>query len=262
MFVFLSKTLPLLVYPLGLACVLLLVTLFLREQRRQRLLIVLVLVLLWLGGNKWTATLLVSSLERQYPPLPVVPQAPVVVVLGGGSRPPTPPRVLAEVNEAGDRLLYATWLYRQGAASRILVTGGGIEWLHGDEVEARGMAQLLEFLGIPAHAILVESQSRNTYENAAFTAAMLQPQGIHRIILVTSAIHMPRAVRLFQAQGFEVIPAPSDYLVSRADLQILSRPDPRTQLVNLLPNPYYLYLNSLALKEYIGSVVYHLRGWM
>lgn len=73
------------------------------------------------------------------------------------------------------------------------------------------MQAVLASLGVPLAAMVLEERSRNTRENARFSAAVLLPQGRARVLLVTSALHMPRAVALFEAQGFAVLPAATDH---------------------------------------------------
>lgn len=262
MFVFLSKLLPLFIYPLGLALVLLVIALFWR--RGARWLIVLALVLLYLGSNRWVSYSLLRSLEYRYVPSGEPSEAGAIVVLGGGSRSGDAPRPIIEVNEAGDRLLYGAYLYRQGKADTVLLSGGSIEWLtpEGISPEASDMGRLMDFLGVPPESLWLEAQSRNTYENALYSRELLDEAGIDDILLVTSAMHMPRSVALFEQQGLSVTPAPTDFLVSQAEWEHLWAPDLRAQLVNLLPNAEYLAYTSRALKEYIGIMVYSLRGWM
>lgn len=263
MFLFLSKFLPPLVYPLGLACLALAVALICRRRRGQAALIIVCIALLWLGGNRLVGMAITRSLEGRYPPLAQTPRAPVIIVLGGGSRSPDFPRPTAELNEAGDRLLYAAWLYKQGAAPHLLLSGGRAAWLGSGRVdEAEAMAQVIELMGVPRSALWLEDGSRNTYENAGETRRLLAERGITEIILVTSAMHMPRSVRLFERQGLRVIPAPTDYQVTEADWDYFTRPDPGIQALNLLPDAEALAATSRALKEYIGMVVYALRGWM
>ncbi|MEZ4520008.1 MAG: YdcF family protein [Chloroflexota bacterium] len=257
-----SKLLPLLIYPLGLAMVLLLVALV--WKRGARALMVLALILLYLGSNRWVAYSLVHSLEYQYIPDSPPPDAEAIVVLGGGSRSGDPPRPIIEINEAGDRLLYGAYLYREGKADHVLLTGGSIEWLTPDEIEteAMDMGGLMEFLGVPEDALWLEMRSRNTYENALYSREMLDEAGVDRILLVTSAMHMPRSVALFEQQGLDVTPAPTDFLVSQAEWDYLWTTDIRAQLVNLMPNAEYMAYTSRALKEYMGILVYGLRGWL
>ena len=87
------------------------------------------LLILFLAGNRWVSTSLARSLEWRYPPLPAGQQAPVIIVLAGGTEPLEPPRQTVELNGAGDRVLYAAHLYRQGAAPLLLLCGGDIPWM-------------------------------------------------------------------------------------------------------------------------------------
>lgn len=264
MFYFLSKYLPLFVYPLGLSCLLLIAILFLRRfQRWQMRIAAVVLALLWLGGNQLVTMGLIRSLEWQHLPSNEIPHGDVIVVLGGATRGQSYPRPTHEVNEAGDRLLYAAWLYHQGAAPKILVSGGSAEWVGpnlGPETEA--MAYFMSILGVPQNALMLETQSRNTYENAVETFKLLEGQDIERIILVTSAMHMPRSVKIFSKFGCEIVPAPTDFHLTQADWEFYTRPNPATQFRNLLPRADNLHHTTEALKEYIGILVYGLRGWL
>lgn len=262
MFVFLSKFLPLLIFPLGLIASLLLIALIWRRGRWAA--IFLALVILWLSSSRYAAYALIRSLESQYQLPAGTLRADAIVVLGGGTRSGDPPRPMTEVNEAGDRLLYGAKLYQDGAADVVLVTGGSIEWLTPEGIgpEANDMSALMELLGVPRRALWQEAKSRNTYENALYSRQMLSEAGMDSIILVTSAMHMPRSVPLFEAQGLSVVPAPTDFLVSDAEWQHLWRGGPTVTAINLLPNVEYLTYTTRALKEYVGLLVYGLRGWL
>jgi uncharacterized SAM-binding protein YcdF (DUF218 family) len=262
MIVFLSKLLPIFLYPLGLACVLLVaVLLSKRSPRWQRIGVILALVLLWLGGNHWVASGLARSLEWRYLPMENLPKSEVIVVLGGGTQPKSQPRPIVEINGAGDRLFYAASLYHQEFADHLLLSGGKIPWYsNGTSTEAspaEEMAVLLEMLGVPPTAIWLEPDSLNTYENAVNSQRILHEKGIESIILVTSAIHMPRSVKLFEAQGLNVTPAPVDYYVTQEDWTG-SLPQ---QIMRIFPSAGNLALTTRALKEYFGILFYNLRGW-
>jgi uncharacterized SAM-binding protein YcdF (DUF218 family) len=268
MFFFLSKFLPNLVFPLGLACVLLVLALLVRRRPRwQTGLIALALALLWLGGNRIVNMALLRSLEWQYlsgtTPGHSEPQADVIVVLGGGERSKAFPRPTSELNEAGDRLLYAAQLYRQGAAPFILVSGGQAPWVSASSVPgAESMAEILGLMGVPDEALWLESGSRNTYENALETKAILESRGIDNVLLVTSAMHMPRAYAVFAKTGLGVTPAPTDFLMTQEDWEYYTQPNVVIQLFNLLPTANSLAVTTRVLKEYVGIVVYSLRGWI
>ncbi len=105
------------------------------------------------------------------------------------------------------------------------------------------MASVLADFGVPAQALLLEESSRNTGENAAFSAALLKARGIERILLVTSALHMPHAVALFAAQGLQVISAPTDFEASRA---------PPPGVLAWLPDAQALDASARAIKELVG----------
>jgi uncharacterized SAM-binding protein YcdF (DUF218 family) len=186
----------------------------------------------------------------------------VIVVLGGATESAIYPRPTVEVNGAGDRIFYTYWLFQHGVAGHILLSGASIDWLSADKQPADDMANLLENMGVPAEALWLESESLNTYENAVYSARLLETQHIRRIILVTSAIHMPRSVSLFQKQGLEVVPAPTDFTVTQAGWEQITHPHLETLLINLVPSADNLSLTTKALKEYIGILVYSLRGWM
>jgi uncharacterized SAM-binding protein YcdF (DUF218 family) len=124
------------------------------------------------------------------------------------------------------------------------------------------MADILEMLGVPRDAMIFESTSRNTYENATHTRVILEQMDVNRVILVTSADHMPRSVALFEHQGIDVIPAPTDFTVTENNWEQLFHGSVGSQLLNLVPNSENLSLTTGALKEYLGIIIYRLRGWL
>ena len=263
MFLFLSKFLPVFIYPLGLAIILLVAALLLRGAPRwARIFLLASLGILLAASNAWAPAMLTRSLEWQYLPLENYPKTEVIVVLGGSTASAQYPRQIVEISGGGNRLLYAARLYHKGVAPHLLLTGGTIDWMNENEPPAQDMAKVLGMLGIPEEALWIESESRNTYENALFSQKVLAKKNIDRIILVTSAMHMPRAVALFEKQGFDVIPAPADYNMTQVGWDRLWDRNLTTQLFNLLPSVANLSSTTSALKEYIGILVYSLRGWL
>jgi uncharacterized SAM-binding protein YcdF (DUF218 family) len=263
MFVFLSKLLPPFVYPLGLSCLLIILALILgRRIKLQHVILVLALLTLWICGNRWFAYGLALSLESRYQTPNPIPNEEVLVVLGGGTDPAEAPRKTIEMNGAGDRVLYAARLYQEGKARYVLVSGGRLGWDSGESTPAAEMASLLEWLGVPGANIWQQDRSQNTAEDAQFCASLLREKGINRILLVTSAWHMPRSVMLFKAQGLEVIPLPTDYNVTQASWEQSWKGDWREIVLNLFPSVDNLGLTSRMLKEYLGLFVYDLKGWL
>ncbi|NLF52723.1 MAG: YdcF family protein [Leptolinea sp.] len=265
MFIFLSKFLPLFIYPVGLSTLLILLgLLFFRKQNVSRLAFFLAFLVLVICGNRWISYILARSLEWQYlPDSTATHSADAIVVLGGGTESALPPRSSVELNSAGDRLIHAAEIYKSGAAPVLLLSGGKIEWMESiEDSPASDMKDIIQKLGIPDQALILQPKSRNTYEDAVFSAEILKGKGAKRIILVTSAMHMPRSVALFKKQGLEVIPAPTDYTITEDGWTRVFSPNLETFLTNLLPNSSSLGLTTSVLKEYIGYVVYYLRGWL
>ncbi|MDZ8137359.1 MAG: YdcF family protein [Nostoc sp. DedQUE04] len=263
MFLYLSKLLPLFFYPLGLACVSLvvaLVTLW-KRPRTAAIAIVFSLILLLFSSNAWIAKSLVRSLEWQNLPPAQIPNAEAIVVLGGATKSAFFPRPTVDLSEAGDRVIYAAQLYRQKKAPIIILSGGRIDWRGSGSPESADMATILTSIGIPSEAIVQEPDSLNTYQNTVNVQKILSSRGIRQVLLVTSAMHMPRSLQIFQRQGINAIPAPTDFLVSEGELQELGS-TPKAAILNLLPDTDNLHQFTIALKEYIGSLVYRLRGWL
>lgn len=262
MFLYLSKLLPLFFYPLGLACVLMvvaLVTLW-KRPRWAAGAIALALFVLLVGSNGWVSRSLVRSLEEQNLG-GELPKAEAIVVLGGATKPAIPPRPAVDLSEEGDRVLYAAQLYQQNKSPLVIVSGGRISWRGKGGSESADMATILSQMGVPASAIIQDPDSFNTYENAVNVRKILETRGIRRVLLVTSAMHMPRSLLIFKHQGIAVIPAPTDFLVTENDLQELQS-SPQAILLNLLPDAERLHKFTRALKEYLGLLVYRLRGWL
>ncbi|MEH1923971.1 YdcF family protein [Nostoc sp.] len=263
MFLYLSKLLPLFFYPLGLACVSLvvaLVTLW-RRPRTAAIAVAFALILLLFCSNAWIAKSLVRSLEWQNLPLAQIPNAEAIVVLGGATKSAFFPRPTVDLSEAGDRIIYAAQLYRQKKAPIIILSGGRIDWRGSGSPESADMATILTSIGIPSEAIVQEPDSLNTYQNAVNVRKILKSRGIRQVLLVTSAMHIPRSIQIFRRQGINVIPAPTDFLVSEGELQELGS-TPKAAILNLLPDTDNLHQFTIALKEYIGSFIYRLRGWL
>lgn len=263
MYIFLSKFLPLFVYPTGLIALLLILGLvFHRRAKLSKLFFFCSLIILFLAGNRWFSCALARSLEWQYLPSATSDTAEAMVVLGGGTESELSPRQAVEVNSAGDRMIHAADLYHQGVAPLVVLSGGNIDWMDSTEKSpAADMRQIMLKLGVPEKVILLQTRSQNTYEDAAFSAELLKSKGIHRIILVTSAMHMPRAVVLFQKQGLEVIPSSTDFTITEDGWQRLFSPNIETILTNILPNSSSLGLTTSVMKEYIGLVTYQMQGW-
>ncbi len=208
------------------------------------------LLLLWLLSLPVTGKLLLSGLET-YPALDEKTlnefEAEAIVLLGAS-------RYLAAPEYAGDtagpemlvRLRYAARLAR--LLELPVIPSGGITRGVGT-AEARIYAEILRNeQGVKVDHL--EPRSRNTWENARYTAQLMKQLGIQKIILVTHAAHMPRAIYAFQRNGIQPIPAPTGFL---------SIPPEQHSWFHYLPNPQAMANSAYALHEYLGLVWYRLK---
>ena len=257
---FLSKLLPLFIYPIGLSCLILMASIGAILKRRSRLGILgisVAIAILWISSSGGFSTWIVRSLEQQYLPGDV-PQAEAIVLLGGATNSQLPPRPWIEISDEGDRVLYAAKLYREGRASLIIPTGGRIEWKGPGDAEAKDMATLMETMGVPRSAIILEPKALNTYENAVNVKVILTERKIDRFLLVTSAAHMPRSMMIFRKLGMNPIAAPTDYQKTDREANLTSL---ESRILNFLPDADNLRDTNRAIKEYVGIVIYKLKGW-
>lgn len=253
-----TKIATLLIYPLSVALGLWGLGLLLLALRRPRLAaasLVVGFLTLWTASSRPVANALAYALESRYPPVRVQhsPQADAIVLLGSGVREPTPPSPWSDATDSVDRIIHTARLYRAGKAPRVIATGGRMPWARSQLSQADLMGYLLEEWGVPGDAIIRESASVNTYENVQFTAALLEGSGIDEVLVVTSALHMPRAMALFRSAGIRAIAAPTDFRTT---------PSLATSLQHWLPDTGALELTNMAVKEYVGAVVYRWRGWI
>ena len=262
MFLFISKLLPLFFYPLGATCFFLLVALGLWwiNSKWTPAAVATALTILLVSSNAWTSNWLAQSLEWQNIPKTELPTADAIVVLGGGTRSQAYPRPDVDFTDAGDRVWYGATLYRAGKAPKIIVSGGRIAWKGSGTPEAEDLTKLLIAMGVPKLDIIPESNSFNTRDNAVNVQQILKERNFKRILLVTSAIHMPRSMAIFKKIGIDAIAAPTDYRISQLEID---EPNTRTEatILSFLPSEDCLSLTTQAIREYIGMYVYKLRGW-
>ena len=249
--VILSKDTMQYFFPLSL-CLWMAIVLALLSLQGKRATVIFLLVsmgIFWIISAPTFSAFLIASLERQYLPVPISksPVADAIVVLGGSVGSKENPRLEVDLTNAYDRILHTANLYRAGKAPVVIATGGASQ----SPPEAYAMKELLQAWGVPSSAIQLETLSLNTYQNAVNTKTLLDRQKIKRVLLVTSAIHMPRALATFRSSGISAIPSPTDYMVVDQE---------KYTIADFLPNLGSLGGTSLAVKEYLGMQVYRWRG--
>ena len=251
----LSKFVPQLIYPFNLALLLIFAALLLIifGRRRSGLCSGFLAVVILAVCSSPLSLALYREHELKYPPVPVSasPAADAIVLLGGDVGIPVPPRTDSQLQ--GNRLLHAFRLFKAGKSPLILVTGGNVFAQEGLEAEVVYGKAILANWGIPEDAIMVETKSRNTHQNAIHSLETLKGQGIDKILLVTNAFHMPRAAAVFRHVGFDVIPSSSSLSVT--DYR-------RPKLLDWWPSLSNLGKAQAVLREKLGLFVYRFRGWI
>ncbi|MGB5737468.1 MAG: YdcF family protein [Thiohalocapsa sp.] len=213
------------------------------------------LLWVWLWSTPTFSGWVRGSLEGDYPPLALatLPNAAAVVVLGGAVGGIVPPRLFPDLNAAADRVWHAARVFHAGKAPWLVVSGGRLPWQTEEAPEAVAILAFLEDLGVPPDRVLLEARSGTTRENALETHQLLDQHGVRGpVLLVTSALHMRRALAAFRAAGVDVVPVATDH-------EVVVRVS-RTML-DYLPDAGALSGSSRAFKEYLGLLVYWLRGW-
>lgn len=135
------------------------------------------------------------------------------------------------LNGATDRLVEICILYKTKKIRRIIISGGSV--FSNRPKEADFLFKKLLSLGIPAEALTKENQSRTTFENAAYTKKIIDSMKLQPpFVLVTSAIHIPRAQKVFTKAGIQVIPFPSDYHVLDKKFELADYIIPKVNVIN------------------------------
>lgn len=252
MFFFASKILVFALKPLNWAFALAAWAYF-RRSRRALLSALLVLLVF---TNQWLVNAVLKNWESGFSPTNVRSEIPfdAAIVLGGYLAVDAGPAESGNFtfHRSASRLVTALQLYQTGRVRHILLSGGDGRLLGPLEPESRAARRLLLDCGVPDSVIWVEDQSRNTLENARFSRQLLDSLGYPqaRCLLISSAWHLPRARRCFEAAGLPCTPLGTDYLSVRAGW---------TEM--LWPTWEALMRWELLLKEWVGYAVYDLKDW-
>lgn len=254
MFYALSKSLDLLASPLTWAMLLALVgpLVALRQPAsRARWSPILGACVLYVFSIEPVSNAIIRSLERPPPGMRLREVGLVydaAVVLGGMTDDrATLASGLPSYNGASERMHAAFEVLRDQQAKAVVLSGGSM--YPESPSEARLLLQQLERWGADTSAVVLEEGSRNTRENAALTAPLLRERGAKRVLLITSAFHMRRAVACFEAAGIAVDAYPVDFRAY----------DPARSGGTWLPRSGALFDSTWALHEHVGRLVYALR---
>ena len=196
--------------------------------------------------------LIIAPLEDRFPEPPAhMPPPDGIIVLGGAVRGVESAALGQIVFDEGERVVEAAILAKRYPTARVIFTGGTGLLLTADApTEAQAAQKLLVELGVDPSRITLETASRNTDENARFTAELIRPQPKQRWLLVTSAWHMPRSMGLFKKAGFNVTAFPVAFRTLGEGRGVRWETDPARNLQTF----------ETAEHEWIGLVAYWATG--
>ncbi|GAA4210232.1 YdcF family protein [Pedobacter jeongneungensis] len=198
MFFILSKILLFLIKPILWVGVLLILALAVKSPKRKKQFLILSLIVFFFFSNGFIAGKIINSYEAGYPKNQ---QYDVGIVLGGFSGLNKRNNEIA-FNWTSDRLFQAIALYKKGQIKQILLSSGSANLIDKEVKEANLALKYLKLIGIPDSAILIENQSRNTIENARYSLALIAKKNPKaKILVITSAWHIPRAKIIFDKQA-------------------------------------------------------------
>jgi uncharacterized SAM-binding protein YcdF (DUF218 family) len=253
MFFMLSKILLFLISPFIWAFILLFFALFTKKPSRKRNYLIISSLILLLFSNQFLFNEVEKKWETPAVKIENVDKYDYAILLGGFSSYDT---ATSKVNftEAADRFCQTLQLYQQKKIKKIFISGGSGQLLHQDLTEADKIKTFLISLNVPESDILIEATSRNTHENATNTAKYLKKHDpAARCLLVTSAMHMPRALGCFKKAGLNVTAYPTNFLAEsrKFDFDIL-----------VFPKPYILSRWDSLIKEWVGYFTYKILGYL
>jgi uncharacterized SAM-binding protein YcdF (DUF218 family) len=214
---------------------------FTKRQKLGKLLVSFGILFLLIFSYSPVSSRLISHLEYQYPPLYTAPSSiKWIVVLGGGHISDSKMPISSQISrESLVRLTEAIRLHREIPQSKLVLCGGKLF----DKIpEAQTMYNTAIIMNISPNNIITENKSRDTEEHAKLVKAIVKK---NRFILVTSALHMPRAITLFKKAGLSPVPAPAGYITNKK-LYLLPR--------DFYPSPSNLDNAERALHEYVGII--------
>jgi uncharacterized SAM-binding protein YcdF (DUF218 family) len=255
MFFIASKIFWMLASPINLLLLGALVGLLLcygRRARFGRALGLAAILLLCAAATLPLGVILIAPLENRFPLPPTESPPPYGIVVLGGAIDDRASAARGETifDEGGERIIQAVILAKRYPQARIVYTGGSASLTGEISTEALEARNLMASLGVAPERVTIEDKSRNTDENARFTAAIVHPQPSERWLVVTSAFHMPRAMGVFEKAGFNAVAYPVAFRT------LGDGGDPRV----ILDPAKNLDIFQLALHEWIGLAAYRLSG--
>jgi uncharacterized SAM-binding protein YcdF (DUF218 family) len=254
MFFVLSKTLNFLATPLTIICLCLLVSAFIKNVKWKKKLFWTGVILLFFFSNDFIANACMHAWEIEAKPFNTLRKYKLGIVLTGATVSLKPDDRVYFVRGA-DRVTHTVQLYKLGFVEKILISGGSGRLLSQEEPEADQFKKAMILMGIPEEAIIIENETRNTYESAVQVKKLLRELGYQGsdCLLITSAFHMRRSLACYRKAGLEPDTFSTDFYSRPSDYYIDSL---------LVPNINALVVWHKLMREWMGFVAYKVAGYI
>ncbi len=253
MFFFLSKIADFLMHPLTWVFILLVMAWRKKIWKKRKSYLIAAVAVLYFFSNQAIFHEVSSSWETK----PINPNSisetyEVAIILGGMVSLDRKHQIV-EFQENSDRFLNVLPLYFKGKVKRLLIAGGSGR-MNQKEKEATILEDYLISIGVDAKDILIEAESRNTYENAVNSLTLLKEKNIKGpILLSTSSTHMPRSYQIFKSLGADVKPFAVDQVSYKREINPDTLFFPKASILN---DWYHL------IHEWIGILMYKITGYI
>jgi uncharacterized SAM-binding protein YcdF (DUF218 family) len=249
MYFIFSKILLFILFPLNWIIAFLLIAIFTKRQKLKRRCFIISTVLFIVFSNPGLLYLFAKNWDIGSMTLEKGKVYSTVIVLGGFSG--EDKNGNGVFNESAHRFIQGLKLHEEGKASHILISSGNGNLQQSSFKEAAWTKGVLKEFNLPDSVVLVEQESRNTFENAAFSKQLLQKKHLSPpYLLVTSAWHMRRAQYIFKKEGMDIIPCPSGPITGNSKISVINC---------IVPDAGVLSGWSLYLKELVGLIVAHFK---
>jgi len=241
--------------PLPLVITMITLSFFISKKILKKRLRIIAILLLVFFSNPYFANKAIKAWEGSPTPIADIEHHEIGIVLTGITNRYKRPLDRVYFEHGADRLLHAMQLYKLGKIDKILISGGSGKLIDNvdDIKEADELAKVLLLTGVPQEDILIERESRNTYESAVNCVKIIKNIQPNKVLLITSAFHLTRSGLCFKKQNIIFTSFGTDYY-SRDELSYLDD--------YITPDPNAIEKWNKIIKELLGIIAYKLMGYI
>ena len=252
MFFFLSKTLNYLAMPVVIICILLVASAIFKSAKWRKLTFRAGLFIILFSSNQFIANEFALMWEIPATRIEETPNYEWAILLTGVTRSNIEPDDRVYFQRGADRVIHTVYLYKLGKVKKILVSGGDGNLILARRKEAEEIQESLILMGVNPADIVIEPNSRNTFESAIEVRRIVDSAGLKGpFLLVTSAYHMRRSLACFKKASIDVVPFSTDFLTQKRKFT----PD-----VLIIPRVEAIIIWNILIREWVGISAYWATG--